>query len=394
MAAGPAADVAPASTERCVLITGGFGFIGGHLVELLCAREDPARTRLVVLDKCTYAVLDATLAAVRARLAAYGNAAVYAVDLCDAHAVQRVVHEQRVTHVLHLAAESHVDRSLGNSTDFTRTNVLGTHVLLEACRLHGDTRLFVHVSTDEVHGSVAVDADADADAGAETATAAMTMEELARTTPLVPTNPYAASKAAAEMQVLAYAKTFGMPCVITRGNNVYGPRQHPEKLIPACCDAIRRKERPVVHGDGTQIRSFIYVTDVARALHATLHHAEDLLRWGTPAGEVPVLFIGSAEERSVRSVVEDILELAGRDPVRDLRFVVDPRPFNDVRYLAGMDERVLAWMAADRRGPAPVLMPWTEGLARTLAAAGLLVDRDHGGHHHHRASDDGGPPHP
>jgi len=215
-----------------ILVTGGLGFIGGHVVELLSAQLPAAK--ITVLDKFTYAALPATVT----RVWELDNCTVVPCDLCDAKRLSEIFAEQAFDIILHLAAESHVDNSYGNSTDFTTANVFGTHGLLEAWRFskHKDAlKLFVHVSTDEVHGTVGPDHESHAHI---------------KDALLLPTNPYAASKAAAEMYIHAYQSSFGLPAVITRGNNVYGPRQHTEKLIPRTFSRLLRGERPEIHGSG------------------------------------------------------------------------------------------------------------------------------------------------
>jgi len=344
-----------------ILVTGGLGFIGGHVVERL-ARDAPD-ARIVVLDKQTYAALPETVAAVERALAAHGNGEIYRGDICDEATCNFVLGRERVRVVLHLAAESHVDRSLGSSVAFTRTNVVGTHVLLEACRTRlpaGQLQAFIHVSTDEVHGSVE--------------DPAVPHEGL----PLAPTNPYAASKAAAEMQVLSYAKSFGMPCLITRGNNVYGPRQHPEKLVAACMTRLRGGDPLCIHGAGTQLRSWVYVEDVARMFSVIVRRAGDLLRT-VAEGAVPVLFVGSSDERSVADVVHDCARLEGLDDAVAICYDEDPRPFNDVRYVSGLDPRVRRLLDAEAPDGGPFApVTWSEGLARTAEAFGVVVkDESH-----------------
>lgn len=199
-------------------------------------------------------------------------------DISSADLVRFVLHTEEIDTVLHFAAETHVDNSFGNSFRFTKTNVFGTHVLLEACVRAGGIKRFLHVSTDEVYGE------------ASYANGTSSCEKSL----LAPTNPYAASKAAAEMLVAAYGQSYGLSYVITRGNNVYGPRQYPEKAIPKFIHLLSRLKPIPIHGDGQALRSYMYVTDAARAFDVLLHH-----------GAVNSVYnIGAQEERTVLSVAK------------------------------------------------------------------------------------------
>ena len=222
-------------------------------------------------------------------------------DICDGDLVRGTLAAHGIDTIVHFAAESHVDRSILGPMIFTQTNVLGTHVLLEAARAHG-IRTFVHVSTDEVYGSL----------GAE---GAFTEE-----TPIAPTSPYAASKAASDLIVGAYAKTFAFPAVITRCSNNYGPYQFPEKLIPLMItNAVRDLPLPV-YGDGLNVRDWIHTADHTRAILAVMER-------GIP-GEV--YNIGGKNEWKNIDIVRLVLRLLGK-PESLITFVKD-RPAHDRRY--------------------------------------------------------------
>jgi len=180
---------------------------------------------------------------------------------------------------MHFAAQTHVDNSFGNSFAFTETNILGTHVLLEASVLSKSIKRFLHVSTDEVYGETSY-----VQSASSCETASM----------LAPTNPYSASKAAAEMLVMACGQSYGLPYVITRGNNVFGPRQYPEKAIPKFIHLLSRDRQIPIHGDGLALRSYMFVTDAAAAFDSILHKGVDH----------NIYNIGASEERSVLSVAE------------------------------------------------------------------------------------------
>jgi UDP-glucose 4,6-dehydratase len=232
---------------------------------------------------------------------------------------------------MHFAAQTHVDNSFGNSFEFTKNNIYGTHVLLEACKVTGTVCRFIHVSTDEVYGET----EADAIVGNHEASQ------------LLPTNPYSATKAGAEMLVMAYGRSYGLPVITTRGNNVYGPNQFPEKLIPKfILLAMQGKPLPI-HGDGSNVRSYLYCEDVAEAFEVVLHK-----------GSIGHVYnIGTKKERTVLNVARDICNLFNLDCEKSIQFV-DNRPFNDQRYF--LDDAKLKELGWQER------TTWAEGLRKTL----------------------------
>ena len=243
-----------------LLVTGGAGFIGSNLIHHIIDR--PAVAKLVNLDCLTYAGHLANLENV-SRHAKY---AFEKVDLRDLPEVVRVVRQHAITHVLHLAAESHVDRSITGPADFISTNITGTFNLLEACRAQWlssptpDARpqtRFHHVSTDEVYGSLG-------------ATGYFT-----EATPYAPNSPYSASKASSDLLVRAYQHTYGLPAVVTNCSNNYGPFQFPEKLIPVVIQSVLARKPVPVYGDGLNVRDWLYVRDHAEALWQVLTRGRD-----------------------------------------------------------------------------------------------------------------------
>ena len=295
-----------------VLVTGGCGFIGSHFVKRLVAGGD----EVVVLDKLTYSGNLANLEGV-------DHTFVHG-DIADPVAVAGA--GEGCHAVVNFAAETHVDRSILAAGDFVRTDVVGTHVLLEWARDSG-VRL-VQVSTDEVYGDVPAGAASKED------------------DPLRPSSPYAASKAGGDLQVLAYVRTFGVEAVITRGANAYGPFQHPEKMIPLFVTNALDGEPLPVYGDGRQQRAWVHVEDKCAAIDL-------VLRKGEPGG---VYNIGG-EERDNLEVTKLILELSGADPGL-VRHVAD-RPGHDRRY--GLDStRIHALGWTPRRA-------FEQGLAETVA---------------------------
>jgi UDP-glucose 4,6-dehydratase len=315
-------------TPKVILLTGGAGFIGSHVVIRL-VKKYPQYT-IVNFDKLDYVACLTNLESV----SSLPNYKFVKGDICNADFVNFVMEMYNVDTVMHFAAETHVDNSFGNSFIFTKTNVLGTHVLLEAAKAHGVAR-FVHISTDEVYGE-----------GNALEDDPVGSTELRK---LEPTNPYAASKAAAEMIANSYMRSFGFPLIITRGNNVYGPHQYPEKLIPKFSMRLMRDMPLCIHGDGSNTRNYLYATDAAAAFDTILHKGV--------VGEV--YNVGSADEISNLDVATTLLDIFGKRERADelLEHVVD-RPFNDLRYpLERAKLAALGWEPA---------VSWEEGLRKTV----------------------------
>jgi dTDP-glucose 4,6-dehydratase len=291
-----------------LLVTGGAGFIGSNLIRHIIDRPEVAS--LVNLDCLTYAGHLENLA----DLAGHPKYRFARVDLRDREAVRRLFREHDFTHVLHLAAESHVDRSIDGPAAFIHTNVVGTFHLLEACREtwagRAAGRRFHHVSTDEVYGSLGP-------------TGAFT-----ETTAYAPNSPYSASKAGSDMLVRAYHHTYGLPVVITNCSNNYGPFQFPEKLIPVVIqNALHRRPIPL-YGDGLNVRDWLYVTDHAEALWQVLTRGR--------TGEI--YNIGARNEWPNVRIVERLCDLVDElaphlgGGSRRLITPVKDRPGHDRRY--------------------------------------------------------------
>ncbi len=307
-----------------LLVTGGAGFIGSNVVHHVLDR--PEVKRLVNLDCLTYAGNLANLEAA----AGHSKYSFADVDLRDKAEVLRVVQEHHITHVMHLAAESHVDRSIAGPGDFIHTNIVGTFHLLEACRVVWNSdwagKRFHHVSTDEVYGSLGPTG------------------HFTETTPYAPNSPYSASKAASDMLVRAYHHTYGLPIVITNCSNNYGPYQYPEKLIPVVIQSVLERRAIPVYGDGMNVRDWLYVRDHTEALWRVLTRGKD--------GET--YNIGGRNEwaniRIVELICDLIDELAperGGHSRKLVTFVTD-RPGHDRRYAidAAKIERELGWKPA------------------------------------------------
>ena len=307
-----------------LLITGGAGFIGSNLIQQVIDR--PQVAKLVNLDCLTYAGRLENLASV----ARHPKYVFERVDLRDKSATLAAVEKHGITHVMHLAAESHVDRSITGPGDFISTNIVGTFNLLEACRgfWHGNFvgRKFHHVSTDEVYGSLG-------------ATGFFT-----ETTAYAPNSPYSASKASSDFLVRAYHHTYGLPTVITNCSNNYGPFQFPEKLIPVVIQSVLTRKNVPVYGDGMNVRDWLYVRDHADALWIVLENGR--------LGET--YNIGGHNEWAnlniVRLICDTIDEFApqlGGNSRKLITFVTD-RPGHDRRYAidATRIQRELGWTPA------------------------------------------------
>jgi dTDP-glucose 4,6-dehydratase len=292
---------------KAVLVTGAAGFIGSNFVRLL--RRKRPETRVIALDALTYAgnlknlrdcIGDTDCRFIRG-------------DICDADAL-RPLFAEGLSRVVNFAAESHVDRSILGAQEFVRTNVLGVQVMLDLCKTHGVER-FLQVSTDEVYGSLGPTGRFHED------------------TPLAPSSPYSASKASADLLVQAYHKTFGLPAVITRCSNNYGPYQFPEKLIPLFVTNLIEGKKVPLYGDGLNVRDWIHVTDHCEAILAVLERAEP----GT------VYNIGGNCELPNIEIARRVLRRLGRDESW-IQYVKD-RPGHDRRYAidAARIQRDLGW---------------------------------------------------
>lgn len=316
-----------------LLITGGAGFIGSNVIHHII--DQPEITRLVNLDCLTYAGHLQNLE----KVSHHPKYVFEQVDLRNKAAVLQVIDKHNITHVMHLAAESHVDRSITGPGDFIHTNVVGTFNLLEACRAWWESSRFKvqsstpkarfhHVSTDEVYGSLG---------------ATGFFQE---TTPYAPNSPYSASKAGSDMLVRAYHHTYGLPTVITNCSNNYGPYQFPEKLIPVVIQSVLARQPVPVYGDGMNVRDWLYVRDHAQALWVVLTRGK--------IGET--YNIGGHNEwanlRIVELICDIIDELAPRlvgNSGQLISFVKD-RPGHDRRYAidASKIQRELGWTPAHK----------------------------------------------
>jgi dTDP-glucose 4,6-dehydratase len=305
------------------VVTGGAGFIGSHLVKRLLDR-DPGAT-VHVVDCLTYAGCLENLDPHRAD----PRLVFHRVDVADAEGLARAL-PGRVDVVYHLAAESHVDRSLDGAFPFAKTNVMGTLAVLEWGASRGAPR-HVQVSTDEVYGTLGP-----------------SDRPWTEASPLAPRNPYAATKAAADLVALAHARSFGRDVVVTRCGNTYGPNQHPEKMVPTAILAALAGQPVPVYGDGLHVRDWIHVRD----------HVEGLVAAATAGRSGEVYHLGASSDRPNLDVARAVLARVGRDASL-LRSVPD-RPGHDRRYALDPSK------AAEELG-FRARVPFEEGLAETVA---------------------------
>lgn len=277
-----------------LLVTGGAGFIGSNFVHLLLDKYP--HCRVVVYDKLTYAGNLDNLKDVAEDL----RYSFVQGDICDAEHVEEVIREHKIDVIVNFAAETHVDRSILAAGSFIQTDVYGTYVLLEAVRKFGLRRM-VHVSTDEVYGSV-------------------TEGSSVETDNLLPNSPYSASKAGGDLMCRAFFVTYGVPVVVTRGSNNFGPYQYPEKVIPLfITNALDDKALPL-YGDGQNVRDWLYVLDHCEAIDLMLQKGRD--------GEV--CNVGADRELTNLELTETILGMLGKP--RSLIQFVEDRPGHDRRY--------------------------------------------------------------
>jgi UDP-glucose 4,6-dehydratase len=308
-----------------LLITGGCGFIGSNFINNLTFPVN----RLVNFDAMYYC---ASRENINNYVLESGRYYFVKGNLCSYDLVSHVLDEHKITHVIHFAAQSHVQNSFDDSMQYTRDNVVGTHTLLECCRLYNlRTNLLqkiIHVSTDEVYG--------------ESDDLKFDEKRI-----LIPTNPYAATKAAAEMIAMSYIKSYNLPIIITRGNNVYGPNQYPEKLIPKFIEQLKNGEQLTIQGNGSSRRSFLHVLDTCSAF-------ETILNYGC-IGEIYNIGADPESEFTVLEIAEILVKLIkGTTCFQSyLKFIPD-RPFNDSRYFITNEKlKALGW---------EITIPFLEGI--------------------------------
>lgn len=288
-----------------ILVTGGLGFIGSNFINYILKTSETIE--IINVDKCDYVAREKNVEPHERYTYIRG-------DITEKYHMSHIFNTYCPYVVIHFAAQSFVDFSFSNSFQFTTDNVLGTHVLLETAKDYGKLWRFIHISTDEVYGEVGLSTTCREDS------------------PMNPSNPYAASKAAAELYAKAYANAYNLPIIITRGNNVFGPRQYPEKVVPVFMTQILDGTQVTIHGDGATRRNFIHVDDVCTAIKTILYKGDTGKTYN----------IGTTFEFSVLEMYQMIADVCGLPAFA--AFVKDPRIHNDSRYCIDSSElRMLGW---------------------------------------------------
>lgn len=296
--------------KKNILITGGCGFIGSNFINLIL--ESNTTISIINIDRLDYCAREDNVLL-------NSNYTFIQGDINDKDIVMRVLKQYDIEYIIHFAAQTHVDNSFGQSMNYTIDNILGTHTLLECSRHWGKIKKFIHISTDEVYGEVDIN---------HTGCCEKSL--------LNPTNPYAATKAGAEFIARSYYHSFGIPLIITRANNVYGPRQYPEKLIPKFIMLLQKGNKMTIQGKGDTRRNFIHAIDVSNAIMMILDK-----------GEIGNIYnIGTDNEYSVMDIAKILLRLIkGDEEVLSewIEYVPD-RNFNDFRYAINSDSlKDLGW---------------------------------------------------
>ena len=300
-----------------LFITGGCGFIGSNFINhIFDLHEDIHIYNIDALYYC------ADVNNIREDIQNSPRYKFIQGNICSKDLVNHILHHFEITHVIHFAAQSHVQNSFEDSLQYTQDNILGTHTLLECCRLYGNIQKFIHISTDEVYGESMLDTNE---------------EKKNEQCVLCPTNPYAATKAGAELIAKSYYFSFKMPIIITRGNNVCGPNQYPEKLIPRFIQLLKNNQKVTIQGDGSNVRAFLHTNDVANALCLILEKGN--------VGEIYNIGSDDHHEYTVLEIAHKLIQLIkpNENPYDWIQYIED-RPFNDKRYYISNEKlKNLGW---------------------------------------------------
>ena len=310
-----------------LLVTGGCGFIGSNFIN----NNFDKFNKIVNFDAMYYCANENNI-----NESVKQNGSYYFIkgNLCSVDMVYYILKEHDIDYIVHFAAQSHVQNSFEESLNYTQDNIVGTHTLLECCRKYGKIKKIIHISTDEVYGESLND-----DIKHEKSI-------------LIPTNPYAATKAAAEMLAMSYIKSYNLPIIITRGNNVYGKNQYPEKLIPRFIKQLNNGEQLTIQGNGLARRSFLHVDDTCSAIEIILERGEigEVYNIGTNINE---------SEFTVMEIAKKLVKLMkGTDDFQSYVKFVEDRPFNDSRYFISNEKlKNLGW---------EIKVPFEEGLSNLI----------------------------
>jgi len=301
-----------------LLVTGGCGFIGSNFINYYFYANK--NVNIINLDAMYYCANENNINEdIR-------NSERYSLvkgNLCSIDLLNHILRIHQIDTVIHFAAQSHVQNSFEDSLKYTYDNILGTHTLLESCRKYGLIKKFIHISTDEVYGESMLNEDE---------------EKKHEQSILCPTNPYAATKAGAELIANSYRFSFKMPIIITRGNNVYGPNQYPEKLIPRFIELLKSDKKVTIQGDGSNVRAFLHALDVAKALEHILEKGQ--------VGEIYNIGSDEDKEYTVLEIAHMLIKMIkGVDNYDDFIEYVEDRPFNDKRYYISNEKvKRLGWV--------------------------------------------------
>ena len=299
-----------------LLITGGCGFIGSNFINYIFDRTD---YNIINLDAMYYCASESNI---KKEIREDSRYKLIKGNLCSYDLVNHIINDYKIDYVIHFAAQSHVQNSFEDSLQYTKDNIEGTHTLLEVCRKYKNIKKFVHVSTDEVYGESMINDEED---------------KKTENSILCPTNPYAATKAGAELIAQSYYHSFKMPIIITRGNNVYGPNQYPEKLIPRFIELLKDNKKVTIQGDGSNIRAFLHSHDVARAFEIILEKGK--------IGEIYNIGSDENQEYTVLQVAKLLIEkIKKTENHNDWITYIEDRPFNDKRYyISNQKIKDLGW---------------------------------------------------
>ncbi len=299
-----------------LLVTGGCGFIGSNFINYI---YDKSKYNIINFDAMYYCANEKN---VNENIRNSNNYILIKGNLCSHDLVNHVLYTHKIDEVIHFAAQSHVQNSFEDSLQFTHDNILGTHTLLECCRKYGKITKFIHVSTDEVYGESMND---------------INENHKTEHSILCPTNPYAATKAGAELIAQSYNHSYGMPIIISRGNNVFGPNQYPEKLIPRFIELLKADKKVTIQGNGSTVRAFLHAYDTARAFECILLNGK--------IGEIYNIGCDENMEYSVMDIAKILIKMIKNTENYDewIEYIED-RPFNDQRYyISNQKLKDLGW---------------------------------------------------
>ena len=300
-----------------LLVTGGCGFIGSNYINYIFKKYSDYN--IINIDAMYYCASEKNI---NDEIINSERYILIKGNLCSYDLVYHIITHYKIDYIIHFAAQSHVQNSFEDALQYTKDNIVGTHNLLEAVRKYGNIKKFIHVSTDEVYGESMI-----------------SQNEVKKTEEsiLCPTNPYAATKASAELIAQSYYYSFNLPIIITRGNNVYGPNQYPEKIIPKFIQLLNQNKKVTIQGNGSNVRAFIHVADVVKAFDIVLER-------GT-IGEIYNIGSDDREEYTVKYVAEMLIKKIKKTDKYDEHIeYINDRPFNDKRYYISNEKiKNLGW---------------------------------------------------